>query len=111
MGSVAIMVVSFAGYIIAYKTYGRYLARRIFGIDPQARTPAHELRDDVDYMPAKKEVLFGHHFTSIAGVGPIVGPAIGIMYGWIPALIWIFLGSIFMGAVHDFSALVGMRTT
>lgn len=100
------MVVSFAGYIIAYKTYGRYLAGRIFGIDPQARTPAHELRDEVDYMPAKKEVLFGHHFTSIAGVGPIVGPAIGIMYGWVPALLWIFLGSIFMGAVHDFSALV-----
>jgi len=68
--------------------------------------PSHEFRDGVDYVPTKKHIIFGHHFTTIAGLGPIVGPAIGIIWGWIPAFIWVFLGSIFMGAVHDFSTLV-----
>jgi carbon starvation protein len=68
--------------------------------------PAHEFKDGVDYVPAKANIIFGHHFTTIAGLGPIVGPAIGIIWGWLPAFLWVFLGSIFMGAVHDFSTLV-----
>ena len=68
--------------------------------------PSQELRDDVDYVPTKKEIIFGHHFTSIAGTGPIVGPAIAVFWGWLPALLWVVLGSIFIGAVHDFGALV-----
>ena len=68
--------------------------------------PSHELEDGVDYVPAKRQIVFGHHFTTIAGLGPIVGPAIGIIWGWLPAFIWVFFGSIFMGSVHDFSSLV-----
>jgi len=106
MNSLILALIMFVGYIVAYHTYGKYLAKKIFKLDPEAVTPAHELRDDIDYLPAKKEVLFGHHFTSIAGLGPIVGPAIAIIWGWVPAALWIFFGPIFIGAVHDFSSLV-----
>ncbi len=93
-------------YLVAYHTYGRWLARRIFKLDPEATVPSIELNDDVDYVPTKKSIVFGHHFTSIAGTGPIVGPAIAVMWGWLPALIWVLVGSILIGAVHDFGALV-----
>ena len=106
MNSFFIVVVTFVLYLLAYYTYGRFLARKIFKINPQNRCPSETLRDDVDYVPTNKMVLFGHHFTSIAGTGPIVGPAIAIIWGWVPALIWILLGSIFMGAVHDFGSMV-----
>jgi len=97
---------SFLGFIVAYHTYGRWLARKIFAIDPEAEVPSRLLRDDIDYVPTRKEVIFGHHFTSIAGTGPIVGPAIAVFWGWLPALLWVVLGSIFIGAVHDFGALI-----
>ncbi len=106
MSTLIIAVLSFFGFIVAYHTYGRWLARKIFRINPEVRVPSQELRDDVDYVPTKKEVIFGHHFTSIAGTGPIVGPAIAVFWGWLPALLWVVLGSIFIGAVHDFGALV-----
>lgn len=106
MNSLVIATIIFAGYIIAYHTYGKYLAKKIFKINPHAVCPSEELRDDVDFVPTHKHVLFGHHFASIAGLGPIVGPAIAIIWGWVPALIWVFFGSIFMGAVHDFGSLV-----
>ncbi|MFP6633196.1 MAG: carbon starvation protein A [Planctomycetota bacterium] len=93
-------------YLVAYHTYGRWLARRIFKLDPEATVPSVELNDDVDYVPTKKTIVFGHHFTSIAGTGPIVGPAIAVMWGWLPALIWVLVGSVLIGAVHDFGALV-----
>ena len=110
MNSLVIAALCFIGYVIAYHTYGKFLAKRIFHIDAGAECPSSALRDDEDYVPTKKEVLFGHHFTSIAGLGPIVGPAIAIIWGWVPAVLWVFLGSIFMGAVHDFGALmVSMR--
>jgi len=105
----ATMLIAFGSlvfYLVAYHTYGRWLARKIFALDPAVVTPATELRDDVDYVPSRKEVVFGHHFTSIAGTGPIVGPAIAIIWGWLPALIWVLVGSVVMGAVHDFGALV-----
>jgi carbon starvation protein len=91
--------------VVAYVFYGSYLARRL-GIDPTRKTPAHQEEDGVDYVPARKQVLLGHHFASIAGAGPIVGPVLGAVFGWLPALLWILLGSIFVGAVHDFSSLV-----
>ncbi|MGE4298832.1 MAG: carbon starvation protein A [Desulfovibrionaceae bacterium] len=110
MNSLAIAVLCFVGYFVAYHTYGKFLSKRIFRIDPKLECPSCTLRDDEDYVPTKKEVLFGHHFTSIAGLGPIVGPAIAIIWGWVPAVLWVFLGSIFMGAVHDFGSLmVSMR--
>jgi carbon starvation protein len=92
-------------YIVAYNTYGKWLARKIFKLDPNRKTPAFEHEDGVDYVPSRRSVVFGHHFTSIAGTGPIVGPAIAIIWGWVPGLLWVLIGSIFMGAVHDFGAM------
>ena len=106
MSTLLIASASFVGFILAYHTYGRWLARKIFGLDEYAIVPSQELWDDIDYVPTKREVVFGHHFTSIAGTGPIVGPAIAVFWGWLPALLWVVLGSIFIGAVHDFGALV-----
>lgn len=94
-------------FIIAYRTYGVWLERKILqSSSDEQSTPAHQLKDGVDYVPTKAPILFGHHFSSVAGAAPIVGPAIAIMWGWVPALIWIGLGVIFMGAAHDFGALV-----
>jgi len=106
MLTLLVAIGSFVGFIVAYHTYGRWLAKKIFVLDPAAEVPSRQLRDDVDFVPTRKEVIFGHHFTSIAGTGPIVGPAIAVFWGWLPALLWIVLGSIFIGAVHDFGALV-----
>ena len=106
MGALAIMVLAFAGYIIMYQLYGKYIGSKIFSLSGDSKPPSRELEDGVDYVPTKKEIIFGHHFTSIAGTGPIVGPAIAIIWGWVPAMLWIFLGSIVMGAVHDFGALI-----
>ncbi len=96
----------FALYLIGYHLYGRHLAKRIFRLDPQRPTPAHQLTDGVDYVPANKYVLFGHHYASIAGLSPMLGPAIAVIWGWLPALLWVVLGTLLIGAVHDFSALV-----
>ena len=106
MGSVLLVAGAALAYIIAYNTYGKFLARKLFQLNPNARTPAVEVDDGVDFVPATRGMLFGHHYTSIAGTGPIVGPAIGIIWGWLPALLWVTLGCIFMGAVHDLSSLV-----
>ncbi|MCP4812771.1 MAG: carbon starvation protein A [Planctomycetaceae bacterium] len=106
MTTLLIAVGSFVGFIVAYHTYGKWLSQRIFGLDPAAEVPSKQLRDDIDFIPTKKEVIFGHHFTSIAGTGPIVGPAIAVFWGWLPALLWVIFGSIFIGAVHDFGSLV-----
>jgi len=101
-----LVVLSFAGYLVAYHTYGRFLARKIFRLDDSVKPPSVRLADGVDYVPTRRGIIFGHHYTSIAGTGPIVGPAIGIIWGWVPAILWVVVGSIFMGAVHDFGALV-----
>ncbi len=106
MNSLVLAIGAAVLYVIAYHTYGKYLGRKIFKLNPDAVCPSTELRDDKDFVPTQKPILFGHHFTSIAGTGPIVGPAIAIIWGWVPALIWILIGSIFMGAVHDFGAMV-----
>lgn len=94
------------GYILMYKIYGRFLSNRIFKINPDAIVPSKEMEDGIDYVPTKKEIIFGHHFTSIAGTGPIVGPAIAIIWGWVPAVIWVFVGSAVMGGVHDYGSLI-----
>ena len=106
MSAVLLMLVSFVGYIIAYNTYGKFLARKIFDLRPDAPVPSREKEDGIDFVPTRKGIIFGHHYTSIAGTGPIVGPAIGIIWGWVPAMLWVFAGSIVMGAVHDLGALV-----
>lgn len=90
------------GYVI----YGRFLERQ-FDVDPSRKTPAVTMTDNVDYVPAKAPVLFGHHFSSIAGAGPIVGPiTAALAFGWLPAFLWIIIGSIFIGGTHDFAALI-----
>jgi len=106
MDALLLMLVCGGGYLIAYHTYGRFLAKKIFKLNKDALVPSVELEDGIDYVPTKKGIIFGHHYTSIAGTGPIVGPAIGIIWGWLPAILWVLFGCIAMGAVHDFGTLV-----
>lgn len=106
MNALVLAVITAVLYLVAYHTYGKFLARKIFKLNPNVDCPSTTLQDDTDFVPTKKPVLFGHHFTSIAGTGPIVGPAVAIIWGWVPAMLWILIGSIFMGAVHDLGALV-----
>jgi hypothetical protein len=84
MDSLLIMILAFAGYILMYNLYGKYIGRHIFALSKDAAVPSKQYEDGQDYVPTKKEVIFGHHFTSIAGTGPIVGPAIAIIWGWAP---------------------------
>jgi carbon starvation protein len=100
------VVAVYFGYKLMYRLYGKYLAEKIFKLNEHAKTPAYQFQDGIDFVPTRKEIIFGHHFTSIAGTGPIVGPAIAVIWGWLPALLWVFIGSAVMGAVHDFGSLV-----
>jgi carbon starvation protein len=106
MPAIVVVAAVLALFALAYLSYSRYLADRVYGLDPAYVTPAHRYRDGVDFVPTNKHVLFGHHFTSIAGAAPIVGPAIAVFWGWGPALAWIVLGTIFAAGVHDFGTLV-----
>ncbi len=106
MEALLIALAAGLGFVVAYHTYGRWLGRRIFVLSANAVCPSHRLCDNADYVPTKKAIVFGHHFTSIAGTGPIVGPAIAVMWGWLPALLWVVFGSLFIGAVHDLGSLV-----
>ncbi|MEC9488374.1 MAG: carbon starvation protein A [Halanaerobium sp.] len=106
MNSLLVAVIGFAAFYLAYRFYGKFLSQKIYSLDPEAVVPSHEMEDGIDFVPTNKHILFGHHFTSIAGAAPIVGPAIAVIWGWVPAVLWVVLGTIFMGAVHDFGALV-----
>lgn len=107
MNAALITVACLALLFLGYRFYSAFLAKYVFFTDDtDESTPAHEINDGIDYVPTKKHVLFGHHFSSIAGAAPILGPAIAVIWGWVPALAWVVLGSIFMGAVHDYGALV-----
>ena len=104
MNSLVLIVVAVVLFVAAYATYGAWLAKK-WGIDTSRATPAHTMSDGVDYVPAKAPVLLGHHFSSIAGAGPIVGPITAAMFGWLPVFLWIVIGSIFFGGVHDMGSL------
>jgi carbon starvation protein len=104
MNGLILLIISIITLLFAYLLYGRFLARK-WGIDPSRKTPAHELEDGQEYVPTSPAVLFGHEFASIAGAGPINGPIIAAMFGWVPAFLWLLFGSVFFGAVHDFAAL------
>ena len=104
MNAVVILLVGCAILIAGYVFYGKWLAEQ-WGVDPNRTTPAHELEDGNDYVPAKAPVLMGHHFSSIAGAGPINGPIQAAVFGWVPVMLWVLIGGIFFGAVHDFGAL------
>jgi len=105
MSSIILIVLAVICFIAGYTFYGRFISKRL-GIDPSRKTPAHTMRDNVDYVPARAPVLLGHHFASIAGAAPIIGPITAAVFGWIPVFLWIILGSIFIGAVHDFTSLI-----
>ncbi|HEX2252796.1 MAG TPA: carbon starvation protein A [Thermoanaerobaculia bacterium] len=94
------------GYLAGYRLYSRYLADQVFSLDSARPTPAHTQRDDVDYVPTRPLVLFGHHYASITGLSPMLGPAVAVIWGWLPAMLWVVLGAVFVGCVHDFGALV-----
>ena len=104
MSGILMMVIAIVVLGGAYLLYGRYLVKK-WGIDPNARTPAYELEDGVDYVPADTNVVFGHQFASIAGAGPINGPIQAAIFGWVPVLLWILVGGVFFGAVQDFASM------
>ncbi|MBO8172834.1 MAG: carbon starvation protein A [Bacillaceae bacterium] len=106
MQAILVAIMGLSAFVIGYFVYSKFIAEKIFRLDPAFRTPAHEFNDGVDYVPTNKYVLWGHHFTSVAGAAPIVGPAIAVIWGWVPAFLWVVLGTIFFAGVHDFSALV-----
>jgi len=105
MQSVMIVVLGVAGMAFGWFVYSKFIATRIYQLDPDFVTPAHEFNDGVDYHPTNKYVLWGHHFTSVAGAAPIVGPAIAVYWGWVPAVLWVTIGTVFFAGVHDFGAI------
>ncbi len=104
MNAVLVLIVALVVLALGYKFYGTWLEKS-WGVDPNQKTPSHEMEDGVDYVPAKAPVLMGHHFSSIAGAGPINGPIQAAVFGWVPVVLWVLVGGIFFGGVHDFGAL------
>jgi len=106
MNSAILTILCLLFFLAGYRFYSKYLSEKIFNLSNDEKTPAHAFKDNIDYVPTNKHILFGHHFTSIAGAAPIIGPCIAVYWGWLPAILWVVLGTVFMGATHDFSALV-----
>lgn len=105
MGSVLLLLIGLAIFAAGYLVYSKYLGSRVLKLDPAFRTPAHEKNDGVDHVPTNKFVLWGHHFTSVAGAAPIVGPAVAVIWGWLPAFLWVTIGTVFFAGMHDLGAL------
>lgn len=105
MPALVLLIISLAVFAFGYTVYSRYLAKNVYALEADFVTPAHAMEDGVDYVPTNKHVLFGHHFTSVAGAAPIVGPAIAVFWGWGPALAWVVLGTVFAAGVHDFGSI------
>ncbi|MFQ5646403.1 MAG: carbon starvation protein A [bacterium] len=106
MNAAYLALFSLAVFGAGYRFYGGFLSSRVFRLDDNNITPAHRFEDGIDFVPTRRPVLFGHHFTSIAGASPIVGPAIAVIWGWFPAIVWVVLGTVFIGGTHDLGALV-----
>lgn len=106
MSAILVAIIGLAIFALGYRYYSKFIAEKIFRLDPDFVTPAHKYKDGVDFVPTNKFVLWGHHFSSVAGAAPIVGPAIAVYWGWLPALIWVLLGTVFAAGVHDFGTLV-----
>ena len=104
MNAAVLLIISIVILLAGYIFYGRWLSKK-WGVDPSKATPAHTMEDGVDYVPAKAPVLMGHHFSSIAGAGPINGPIQAAVFGWVPVALWVLIGGIFFGGVHDFGSL------
>jgi carbon starvation protein len=105
MNSLVLLVLGVAGLAGGFFIYSKFVAQHILKLNPDFKTPAHEFEDGIDYVPTNKFVLWGHHFTSVAGAAPIVGPAIAVIWGWLPAFLWVILGTIFFAGVHDMSSI------
>ncbi|RKQ37308.1 carbon starvation protein A [Oceanobacillus halophilus] len=105
MNAILVAIIGLVVFALGYRYYSKFVAEKIFRLDPNYVTPAHKYKDGVDFVPTNKFVLWGHHFTSVAGAAPILGPAIALYWGWLPALLWVILGTVFAAGVHDFGTL------
>lgn len=105
MNAILLMLLGLGAMFLGYVFYSKFIAEKIYKLDPNFRTPAHEFEDGVDFVPTNKYVLWGHHFTSVAGAAPIIGPAIAVIWGWVPAFLWVIFGTIFFAGVHDAGAI------
>lgn len=105
MNSAIVLLLGVLAMLAGFFFYSKFFAKYILGLDNSIPTPAHTMKDGIDYVPTNKYVLWGHHFTSVAGAAPIIGPAIAVIWGWVPAVLWVVLGTIFMAGIHDMSAI------
>ncbi|MFP3358341.1 carbon starvation protein A [Planococcus citreus] len=105
MNAIALAAMGLFIFVLGYRFYSKFVAEKIFKLDPNYVTPAHRYKDGVDFVPTNKFVLWGHHFTSVAGAAPILGPAIAVYWGWLPAVLWVVFGTVFAAGVHDFGTL------
>ena len=105
MNAIVVMLLGLGAMFLGYVFYSKFIAEKIYKLDPNFKTPAHEFEDGVDFVPTNKYVLWGHHFTSVAGAAPIIGPAIAVIWGWVPAFLWVVFGTIFFAGVHDAGAI------
>ncbi|MDO4929380.1 MAG: carbon starvation protein A [Corynebacterium sp.] len=105
MNALVLFVIGITMMAGGYLMYSKFLGRKVYALDPDYETPAHSMEDGVDYVPTNKFVLWGHHFTSVAGAAPIVGPAIAVIWGWLPAFLWVTLGTVFIAGMHDLGTL------
>ena len=105
MSAVLLAGIGLGSLFIGYKFYSRFIAEKIYQLDPDFETPSHAMRDDLDYVPTHRVVLWGHHFTAVAGAAPIIGPGIAVIWGWLPAFIWVVVGTMFFAGVHDVGAV------
>ncbi|WP_313817162.1 carbon starvation protein A [Citricoccus sp.] len=105
MNSLVLAVVGITMILLGYFLYSKYLSKKVYRLDPEYTTPAHRFEDGVDYVPTNKLVLWGHHFTSVAGAAPIVGPAVAVIWGWAPAFLWVTIGTVFFAGMHDLGAM------
>ncbi len=105
MNAVVLAVIGLIAVFSGYRFYSKFMAEKIYRLDPDFKTPAHTMRDDIDYVPTNRVVLWGHHFTAVAGAAPIIGPSIAVVWGWLPAFLWVVIGTMFFAGVHDFGAI------
>ncbi len=105
MNAIVLLLVGLSTFAVGYFVYSKFLAEKIYQLDPDFETPAHTMEDGIDYVPSRKIILWGHHFAAVAGAAPIVGPGIAVVWGWLPAFLWVTLGTVFFAGVHDFGAL------
>ena len=106
MNAAIFCVIGLILFFLGFQIFAKFLAQKVYKLDSNAAVPSHTMKDNIDYVPTNKFVLFGHHFASIAGAAPVIGPALAVIWGWLPAFIWVVFGTIIWGGTHDFGALI-----